>query len=236
MAEGGDSVDSGGKSSVGWRDNIPDISSLYLGSEEVEPVLCREHGQDFKHFCKAHMTELCITCRRMAHKNCKIVLDIKEAAKNIYSEIHGEQIIQSVNDLAERFKDLKAAAEDLKTKCPSKRNFAIDKLKESRKNIDDYLDKLEDRAVAEIDRSLQKDKNDIEEKIHVCEASLSALKTSASDIYGTMSVGNKEEMFVTINRATKQTKQYCNMLVEMYREMSEMNVNFEQNVALPDIF
>ena len=67
MAEGGDSVDSGRKQRGGWRDKIPDISSLYLGSEEVQPVLCRDHGQEFKYFCKGHMTELCITCRRMEH-------------------------------------------------------------------------------------------------------------------------------------------------------------------------
>ena len=52
MAEGGDSVDSGHKSRDSWRDNIPAISSLYLGSESVEQVLCREHSQEFKYFCK----------------------------------------------------------------------------------------------------------------------------------------------------------------------------------------
>ena len=236
MAEGGDSVDCGRKSGGSWRDKRPDITSLYLGSEEVEPVLCREHGQEFKHFCKAHMTELCITCRRMGHKNCKTVFDIKEAADKIYSKTHGEKIIKSVKDLGERFKDLKAAAEDLKTKCPSKRIFAMDKVKQARKNIDDYLDELEATEVAEIDRNLKEDRNALEEQIHVCDASLSSLSTSSSDIDKTMSVGNKEEKFIAINRATKQTKQYCNVLLEMYREMSEMDVKYEPNVELPDIF
>ena len=51
-----------------------------------------------------------------------------------------------------------------------------------------------------------------------------------------MSVGNKEEKFIAINRATKQTKQYCDMLLEMYREISEVNVKFEPNVAFSDVF
>ena len=102
MAEGGDSIDHSRKSSVASRDKIPDMSSLFLGSEEVEPVLCREHGLEFKHFCKVHMTEMCITCRRMEHKNFKKVLDIEKATEDIFSEIHGEKIIQSVKDLRER--------------------------------------------------------------------------------------------------------------------------------------
>ena len=132
MAEGGDSVDSGQTSRGRWRDNMPDISSLYLGSDGIEPVLCREHGQEFKHFCKTHMTELCITCSRMEHKRCKTVIDIKDAAENIYSKLHGEKITQSVKDLNERFKDLKAAVEDIKSKLPIKTNDAIDKVRQKK--------------------------------------------------------------------------------------------------------
>ena len=51
-----------------------------------------------------------------------------------------------------------------------------------------------------------------------------------------MSVGNKEEKFIAINRATKQTKQYCDMLLEIYTEMSEVNVKFEPNINFSDVF
>ena len=236
MAEGGDSVDSGRKQGNGWRNNIPDVSSLYLGSDEVEPLLCREHGQEFRYFCKTHMTELCITCRKMEHKHCKTVIGIKEAAENIYSKIHGKKIVQSVKDLIDRFQDCKVAAENLKSLFPDKIESAVDKVRKARKDIDNYLDELEARAVDEINRNIKKDIDTKEEQIHVCEASLSFLKTSDSDIDRTLSVGNKEEKFIAINRATKQTTQYCNMLLEMSREMSEINMKFEPNFALPDIF
>ena len=236
MAEGGDSVDSGRKQGGGWRDKIPDISSLYLGSEEVQPVLCRDHGQEFKYFCKGHMTELCITCRRMEHKNCKTVIDIEQAAATIYSDDHGEKIIQSVKYLIDRFQDCKVAVENLKSLFPDKIESAVDKVRKARKDIDNYLDELEARAVDEIDRNIKKDIQTKEEQIHVCEASLSFLKTIDSDIDRTLSVGNKEEKFIAIKRATKQTTQYCNMLLEMSREMSEINVKFEPNFALPGIF
>ena len=83
MAEGGDSVESSQTSRGRWRDNFPNMPSLYLGSDDFEPVRCREHGREFKHFCKTHMAELCISCSRMEHKHCKTVIDIKDAAENI---------------------------------------------------------------------------------------------------------------------------------------------------------
>ena len=234
MAEGGDSVDSGQTSRGRWRDNMPDISSLYLGSDGIEPVRCREHGQEFKHFCKTHMTELCITCSRMEHKRCKTVIDIKDAAENIYSKLHGEKITQSVKDLNERFKDLKAAVEDIKSKLPIKTNDAIDKVRQKRKDIDAYLDKLEAEAVAEIRWKVEEYRKSIEEMIHVCEASLLSLSTRISDIERTVLGGNEEEKFIAINKTSIQTIKCCGILFDLKREIRDISINFEPNDTLPD--
>ena len=236
MAEGGDSVDSGQTSRGRWRDNMPDVSSLYLGSDAIEPVRCREHGQEFKHFCKTHMTELCITCSRMEHRRCKSVIGIKDAAENIYSKLHDEKITQSVKDLTERFKDLKAAGEDIKSKLSIQTNAEIDKVKQQRKDIDTYLDKLEAKTVAEIRRKMEEHRKTIEELIQMCEASLSSLCTRLVDIERTMSVGNKEDKFIAINKASIQTNKHSNILFDLKREMRDINVNFEPNVTLPENF
>ena len=76
----------------------------------------------------------------------------------------------------------------------------------------------------------------IEEQICICDASLKSLEARASSINRTMSIGNKEEKFIEINHTTKQTKQYCNVLLDLRREMSEFDVKFEQNVVLSDKF
>ena len=83
---------------VSWRRRIRGITSLYLGSEDIEPVLCREHCQEFKSFCKTHMTELCITCSRIEHKHCETVIHIEQATRDIYSKVHSEEIKQGVTD------------------------------------------------------------------------------------------------------------------------------------------
>ena len=106
------------------------------------------------------------------------------------------------------------------------------KIKQVRKEIDDYLDQLEARAVAETDQNFKEHRHAIEENIRVCEASISSLRTKISEIYRTLSLGNEEEKFIAINRATIQTKKYCNVLYELQREMSEMKVNFEPDVTL----
>ena len=57
-----------------------------------------------------------------------------------------------------------------------------------------------------------------------------------------MSVGNNEEKFIEINRATKQIKQYCCMLHDLSQELCDFNLKFEEyenvsklNILLQDL-
>ena len=168
----------------------------------------------------------------MEHRNCKTVIDIEKAAENLFSDSHGVKIIQSMKDLIERLKDCKAVAEDFKNNVPNKRELAANQVEQTRKHINCYLDELK----VAVYRNSKDEINIMEEQIHVCNASLSSLSKSSSDIDRIMSVGDKKEKFAAISMATKQTKQYCNLLVDMYRGISEMNLKIEPNVALSDIF
>ena len=192
MAEGG----SGRMFDDGRRDKVPDISSLDLGVASNAAVLCREHSQEVKHFCKAHLAEVCRMCIRKEHKHCKTVIDIDEAAETIYSNVHADRIIQSLKDLSERFKDIKAVIESLKTY--KRTDFGQDYMQE-------YM-------------------NDLKDKLNVCDSLLSSLSTSSSEIE---TASNTVEKFIATNKATKKVKQYCKMLLEMRREISEINVELK---------
>ena len=139
MAEGGDS-ESGGPFKYVSDSQVdpPTLSSMTLGSESGDASLCKEHRHEVKYFCKSHIVELCLTCRRMKHKHCTTVVGIEQAAREIYTEGHGDKIIQSVKQLAERFDECQATARKSKAKLPSKRQAAIDSVKQTRKSVDAY--------------------------------------------------------------------------------------------------
>ena len=209
--------------------DMPSLSSLTLGSEPVDPPVCKEHGHEFKYFCKSHRVELCLTCRRMEHKNCKTVINIEKAAREIYSEAHGDKIIQSVKQIAERYDECQATARKSKTDLPDKRQSAIDSVKQTRKSVDAYLDRLEANALVEIDEIFDKETKSLDEQMHICNASISFLTASLSILNRMMSFGNNKEKFIEINRATKQIKQYCCMLHDLSQELCDINLKFEEN-------
>ena len=95
--------------------DMPYLSSLTLGSESVDSPVCKEHGHEYKYFCKSHRVEVCLTCRRMEHKNCQTVLNIEQAAREVYSGSQRGKIIQSIKQLAERFDECQTSTCKSKT-------------------------------------------------------------------------------------------------------------------------
>ena len=163
------------------------------------------------------------------------MINIEEAARSIYTESHAGKIIQSVKQLAERFGKCQGTARAAKGKLNGKRQVVIDSVKQTRKTVEAYLDKLETKALAEIDEIFYKEIKTLEEQINICNASVSFLNASLSSLNRMMSVGNNEEKFVEINRATKQIKQYCGMLLDLSHELCDIDTQFEENEKVSNL-
>ena len=185
---------------------------------------------------RIHMEELCATCRRMKHKNCIPLLDIKQATKEIYNVDHDEKIMQSIRDLCGQFNDCKTVAGRLKNSLQAKEAMHLDNVKQTRKAIDDFLDKLDANAVADINRNFTEIKTATEEKIYVCDASISVLKSNLSDVEETKSLGNQIGRFIKVNTGTQQTKQYYNVLQDLCSEVSDIDANVKPTLALSGAF
>ena len=149
---------------------------------------------------------------------------MKKAAQEIFSNNHGVKILKSLKDLTDGFADCKTAAESIKEMLPEKKARAVKRVKQARKVADQYLDKIEAEAYHELDTIYKNETTSLEEKIHICIASLSFLQKRLNILERIIFVGEKE-----INKATKETKQYCNMLRELYQEIFEKELTFQQN-------
>ena len=231
MAQGDDPIALHRQSAVRRKYSTQDITSLYLSSDEIQSVVCRDHAQEFKHFYEVHKTSLCITCRRIGHTSCKAVIGIKEASEYIYSEAHGEKIIKSLTEHVKHFRDYMAALEDTTNNISKKSKLVIGQIEQTRKEVNNYLDEVKDT----IDRNSRKKVTAVDELIQVCGVFLSCLSTSVVDIDRAMSKGDREEMFIKINATTKQIKLYSNTLLQMNRKMVEMDLKIEPGVELSDI-
>lgn len=222
---------------------IGEKSSEIFLTRDSEPVvgtpLCTEHKQLLECFCIKHMTELCISCKVIEHEHCKETVPIRKAAAEGFSESHSAKILKSVKDLLERFKQYQTLLERNTVKVTQQKQDALDNLKQTKKNIASYLDKLEATVSGEIEKVFCEEMKSVTEKLHACEASVTFLNERIYHLERVMSVGEKEAVFISVNDLTKETKKYCKWLHELNQEIFDTELIFEQSetvASLADIF
>ena len=131
-------------------DEIPSLSSLTLGSEAMETPICSEHDRQFEYFCVGNMAILCMPCKLIGHKACTNIIELEKAACDVFSEGHSRDILKSMKDVMDSFSKCKDAAQSNRDELYKSKQSEMDKVKQTRKNIDNHLDKIEAGAYEEI--------------------------------------------------------------------------------------
>ena len=227
MAEGGQEFDS-----VGDSRHVDKTTAQYLTSDSTEMRLCKDHGKPFTYFCKGHVVELCISCKvAPVHRTCRRedIIEINQAVKETYSERHGINVKRGIQELLEELNQCKCEALNIKDDLPTRKQSAINKVKQTRKSIDAYLDKLEDSAIADIDTFYYNEDDVLSEQIHICEAAITVLQKRVDSIKRVANAGNDIERFTEVNSATKEIKDYFPVLQDICQKMVRDDATFKEN-------
>ena len=216
-------------------DETPTLSSLTAGSDAIETPTCREHQAVIQFFCKSHMEELCLTCKLMNHKGCQSVTSLDKAVKDFYTDDYCKKIVKSINDLLSWVSCCKDIAGREKVILNEKKQTAIDKIKEIRTDIEVYLDMLEVTLTNDIDSICQEQANILSNQIQIYDTAVSSLHKRLGCLDKAMSIGGAEEKFIESNKANKETNQYCNILSDMWHELNEVDILFDQESLLTNL-
>ena len=206
---------------------VPPCQSL----TSTETRMCKDHGRPFTFFCKSHVIELCNLCKLTVHRNCKRenVIDINQAVQEIYSKMHGVNVKRGIQELVKELSECKYEALKTNNDLPTRKQSVIDRVKQTRKSIDAYLDKLEGSVIADIDTYYHNEDDVLSEQIHICEASITVLQKRVDSIERAVDAGNEIERFIEVNKATRETKEYFSVLQDVSQKIVRDDVTFKEN-------
>ena len=216
-------------------DEIPTLTSLTLGSEAMETPVCTEHERPFEYFCVPHMAILCITCKLLGHKACGKVIELEKAACDVFSEGHSRNILKSMKELIDSFSQCKDIDQSNRDRLYKSKESEMDKVKQTRKTIDNHLDKIEAAAYEDIHSAFTRKLNQVDDKLHVCDVSIFQLKKRISKLERAMELGDRESEFATINNVTKEIKQQCTLLKDTTEDTCDIVFTFKPNDSIGKI-
>ncbi|CAC5363555.1 unnamed protein product [Mytilus coruscus] len=137
---------------------------------------CKLHNEKYELFCRKHESPCCKKCVK-SHNDCKSLTDIDELIKDIKTSNTFYEFEQTLMEVVENIKRI-STNRNINLMSIENKNREIEaEIKQTRKNVNHHLDKLQDDLITELLRVEQKEKNKIEKL-------LTSLKMKEKEITG----------------------------------------------------
>ena len=189
-------------------------------------------NQHVEFYCEDHTEVICNPCKMVKHRNCKTA-DVQEKSAG-YTTAQVNSILATIKSLIHEFDTMQKQLKSDRKESKRLTEECKKEIKGFRAQIDAILDKLEAKAMREVDVFDQGQSRHIYRHITALTTGLQILDLDSKQLEDAKSNGNKVKMFITDVQISKSLKEYKVMLAEVENNMIEPTLSFVGNKKLAD--
>ena len=215
--------------------DVKDMSGMQTSTVSDSFILscdC-EQTSPITHYCIEHDKACCANCKILKHRKCQSIT-IGEKIKS-FSENQLKEIIQRVATLKKemdsfirnRTTDLKNV-QTMTTQCKSD-------IQTFRKELNSYLDILEDKVVKESEVHEAKFKQEISRHIETCSSTLKSLTADKTLLVEAQTTSKKANMFAAHHKVSHRIESYESLLNDFKQESISPELTFKSNEELRNL-
>ena len=215
--------------------DVKDMSGMQTSTVSDSFILSCDCDQasPITHYCIEHDKACCANCKILKHRKCQSIT-IGEKIKS-FSENQLKEIIQRVATLKKemdsfirnRTTDLKHV-QTMTTQCKSD-------IHTFRKELNSYLDILEDKVVKESEVHEAKFKQEISRHIETCSSTLKSLTADKTLLVEAQTTSKKANMFAAHHKVSHRIENYESLLNDFKQESILPNLTFKSNEELRNL-
>ena len=215
--------------------DVKDMSGMQTSTVSDSFILSCDCDQasPITHYCIEHDKACCANCKILKHRKCQSIT-ISEKIKS-FSENQLKEIIQRVATLKKemdsfirnRTTDLKHV-QTMTTQCKSD-------IQTFRKELNSYLDILEDKVVKESEVHEAKFKQEISRHIETCSSTLKSLTADKTLLVEAQTTSKKANMFAAHHKVSHRIENYESLLNDFKQESISPNLTFKSNEELRNL-
>ena len=192
-----------------------------------------DQASPITHYCIEHEQACCANCKILKHRKCQSIT-IGEKIKS-FSENQLKEVIQRVATLKKemdsfirnRTTDLKHV-QTMTAQCKSDIHIY-------RKELNSYLDILEDKVVKESEVHEAKFKQEISRHIETCSSTLKSLTSDKTLLVEAQTTSKKANMFAAHHKVSHRIESYESLLHDFKLESVSPNLTFKSNEELRNL-
>ncbi|XP_063427104.1 uncharacterized protein LOC134710649 [Mytilus trossulus] len=121
---------------------------------------CKEHNKKFELFCTFHACPCCVQCVTK-HQKCQDMRPLSDILTNVKASVSVQLLEKDLKVLTENFEEIVKYLNSRLNENKFQKTKAIEKIRAVRKSLDDYLNKLEQQIVDDLEYNHSKLKSNI---------------------------------------------------------------------------
>ena len=215
--------------------DVKDMSGMQTSTVSDSIIMSCDCDQasPITHYCIEHDKACCANCKILKHRKCQSIT-ISEKIKS-FSENQLKEIIQRVVTLKKEMDSfIRNRTTDLKhvhtmtTQCKSD-------IQTFRKELNSYLDILEDKVVKESEIHEARYKQEISHHIETCSSTLKSLTADKTLLVEAQTTSKKANMFAAHHKVSHRIENYESLLNDFKQESASPDLTFKRNDELQNL-
>ncbi|XP_071162047.1 uncharacterized protein [Mytilus edulis] len=198
---------------------------------------CQDHKKKFELYCSFHACPCCVQCVTDKHKMCQEMKPLSDILQQVKSSASVQLFEKDLKDVKENIDTAILYLKTRITTTDTQNTKAIEKIRYMRKSIDDYLNKLEQDLLNDLESKYSKLKSNMASLMQQMEQRASQINQIQSQFSKTTRYTTELQMFIAlreIEKITSQTTKYIEDL-ESGDHFIEKNLEVKLSSALQSI-
>ena len=198
--------------------------SLYCG--------CKNNREPEYH-CENHDDVICSPCKDIKHYQCKTIPIQQKSSGYKSSQI--DALLVKSKYLKEKYDRLKQKCSTNKNELGRSKDICQNEMKAFRKELNDFLDRLEQKMLKELSDIEDEKRRQIDEQIATLTNALQMLDADYKILAKAKADGRNQIMFTAEVQISKTIRDCESRLADLTKDITELILSFEKNKKLEDV-
>ena len=189
--------------------------------------------QEVEFYCEDHADVICGPCQSFKHHKCNTT-SLQQRCSG-YTSAKLDLILAKTKSLQDAYDRLKQGCRENETALKRSKEACKQEIKDFRKELNDFLDNLEQSMLAELEEHISKECQRIKQHIETLNTALRLLETDHTLLEKASKDGGKESLFAAETRVSTNLRDFLSRLGDLEKDVFNVRLAFERNTALDDL-
>ncbi|CAC5358182.1 unnamed protein product [Mytilus coruscus] len=198
---------------------------------------CRDHKKKFELYCSFHDCPCCVTCITDQHKKCQEMKPLSDILMQVKSSASVQLFEKDLKNVKENFEEIIKYLNSRINTSNSQKTIAAEQIRSMRKSIDDFLNKLEQEILDDLESKQTQLKSKMDTLIQHLKTQENQISQLQSEFSKMIQYATELQMYVGLREVEKTTSKAAKYIDELKNgdNFEEKNLEVTISSALQSI-